>query len=69
MTQCSNQAKLLTLHKFLFYVVSISFAFIKEMKSGLKAHISVLDINKNSYFLSSMLHVITVLGQLNLLKA
>lgn len=69
MTQCSNQAELLTLHMFLFYFVCFSFTFIKEMEPGLKAHISVLDISKNPYFLSSTLHVITALGQLNLLKA
>ena len=42
---------------------------IKDLESGLKAKMRVFDGNKNLYFLRSILYVVTVLGQLHLLKA
>lgn len=66
MAQGSNQTGLLILHKVLFCFFSSS---TKELESGLKAQMRVLMEIKNLYLLSSILYVITVLGQLHLLKA
>lgn len=54
------------------YFVNVCLFFpssIKELESVLKAQMRVLDGNKNLYFLSSILYVVTFLGHLHLLKS